>query len=107
MIYSILHILFAFIYIYLAINILYLFIIAVAGHFRKKTNYSADPQKKRIAVLITSYREDSVIINTMQQATTHNYPEALYKVFLATDHLQKETVFRLKNFIATVVELNH
>ncbi|MEO8584494.1 MAG: glycosyltransferase, partial [Flavitalea sp.] len=105
MIHFILHIFFTIIYAYLSITIFYIFIVSIAGFFNRRKSYAINPDKKRIAVLITSYKEDNIIINTIKQATTHNYPEAFYKVFLAADHLQPGTIFELRKFNATIVSL--
>jgi cellulose synthase/poly-beta-1,6-N-acetylglucosamine synthase-like glycosyltransferase len=106
MIYDILHILFLFLFIYLSINILYLFVFAIAGLLRKTKRYKTLPLKKKIAVLIPTYNEDVVIINTAKEACQHNYPKEYYDVFIAADHLQPKTVSTLKQLPATVWEVN-
>ena len=85
MMYNVLHILFLLLFIYLSVNIAYLLFVSVAGLFSKKNTSSISDQKKRIAVLITSYKEDEVIVNTVRSATEHNYPSDKFDVYLAAD----------------------
>lgn len=91
-----LHIFFLIIFIWTAVNILYLLIASLAGHFRKKIFYPSNKNKKRIAVLITSYKEDEVIVDTAREASMHNYPADYFDVYLAADQLQEQTMNALR-----------
>ncbi len=91
----VLHILFILLFVFSAVCILYLLIAAIAGHFRKKMTYLPSIHKKRIAVLITSYKEDEVIVQTALRASAHNYDPAYFDVFLAAQALQSETLLAL------------
>lgn len=106
MMYNVLHIFFFIVFIYLFIYIAYFLFIAIAGWFAQKKISASSPHKKRIAVLITSHKEDEVIVNTIQQAVTHNYPSHLFDVFLAADHLQQQTLEKIKQFRVNVSEVN-
>jgi cellulose synthase/poly-beta-1,6-N-acetylglucosamine synthase-like glycosyltransferase len=97
MIQTILHILFFILFIYFAINTLYFFIAAVAGKLYRPKKYSSNAVKKRIAVLIPSYKEDHIIINTVRKAAEHNYPKDKFSVYVAADQLQPETVAQLSS----------
>ena len=105
MIYDVLHIFFLILFIYLSVNIAYLFFISIAGLFYKKNNETSAAEKKRIAVLITSYKEDQVIINTVKSATEHNYPLNRFDVFLAADQLLLSTIQELKKLNVDVSEV--
>jgi cellulose synthase/poly-beta-1,6-N-acetylglucosamine synthase-like glycosyltransferase len=52
--------------------------------------------KKRIAVLIPSYKEDHIIVNTARKAAEHDYPADKFGVFVAADQLQPETIEQLR-----------
>lgn len=97
MIQTILHILFFILFIYFAINTLYFFIAAVAGKFYRPKRYQPNALKKRIAVLIPSYKEDHIIINTARKAAEHDYPADKFSVYVAADQLQPDTVAQLRN----------
>ena len=100
----IIKILFCLLFIYLAISIIYLLVIAIAGRFGKLPVYHLSVVKKRIAVIIPSYKEDAVIIDTARKAAAHNYPADKYQVIVVADKLQPETIARLRQLPVTVLE---
>ena len=103
---TVIQVLFLIFFVYLAVNILYLLIFAVAGKARNYTTYQPHSEKKRIAVLIPSYKEDDVIIHTALKAKQHNYPAHLFEVFIAADQLKPETVNALLNIPVNVQVMN-
>jgi cellulose synthase/poly-beta-1,6-N-acetylglucosamine synthase-like glycosyltransferase len=105
MILTIIHIFFLVLFIYLAINTLYFFVIAVGGKLYKPVIYLPNPAKKKIAVLIPSYKEDEVILNTARKAKTHNYPAGFFDVFVAADQLTQETIRSLREIPVNVLEV--
>jgi cellulose synthase/poly-beta-1,6-N-acetylglucosamine synthase-like glycosyltransferase len=105
MILTIVHIFFLVLFIYLAINTLYFFVIAVGGKLYKPVIYQPSPAKKKIAVLIPSYKEDEVILNTARKAKAHNYPAEFFDVFVAADQLTKETIRSLREIPVDVLEV--
>lgn len=106
MIYGILHILFLLLFVYLGINILYLLVFAIAGKFAHKASTGTFSSKKKIAVLIPSYNEDAVIINTAKLASQHDYPREYFDIFIAADHLSSETTRILKSLDVQVWEVH-
>jgi cellulose synthase/poly-beta-1,6-N-acetylglucosamine synthase-like glycosyltransferase len=102
---TILHIFFLVVCIYLSINILYLFVASLFGLRNKNKSFVGTTAKKKIAVLVTSYKEDEVIESTIASAVNHDYPHEHFDVFLAADHLQTETISRLKKYRAGIYEV--
>jgi cellulose synthase/poly-beta-1,6-N-acetylglucosamine synthase-like glycosyltransferase len=105
MIQTILHIIFLILFVYLVINTAYFFIITIAGLFYRKPKYGVNEKKKRIAVLIPSYKEDHIIVNTARKAAQHDYPKEYFDVFVAADQLQKETIEQLRAIPVNVLEV--
>ncbi len=105
MIQTILHIIFLILFVYLAINTLYFFIISIFGHLYRKPDYGINEKKKRIAVLIPSYKEDHIIVNTARKAAEHDYPKEYFDVFVAADQLKKETIEKLRAIPVNVLEV--
>lgn len=97
MILYVIHIFFYILFNYLCINVVYLLVVSVAGRISKTTAYEIIPEKIKIAVLITSYKEDDVIVNTALSALEHDYPQNYFDIFLAADHLKKKTLEDLKH----------
>src|SRR5690606_38678892 len=67
-------ILFLILFIYLLLLCLYLFFLAVAGHLRKSRYPAHHPEKKKIAVLMTSVGDSRVIYSSAAAACRHDYP---------------------------------
>lgn len=106
MILTAVHIVFILLFVYLSVNVLYLLIFSVAGVATKSIATNLVESKKTIAVLITSHREDAVIVNTVISAVEHDYPRGKYDIFLAADHLQPSTLEALRKYNVQVSEVN-
>ncbi|HEU4471288.1 MAG TPA: glycosyltransferase [Flavisolibacter sp.] len=94
------------IFVYLAASVGYLFFFALAGRLGKLRRYTRHEQKARIAVLIPSYKEDNVIIDTAKQALLQSYPSGQYSVTVIADSLQPATVAALRGLPVNVVEVS-
>lgn len=79
-------------FIYLAFAALYVFTFALAAKFRTQKAFPESKVKKRFAVLIPGYKEDSVIIDVAQKALEQNYPDDKYEVIIIADSFQNETL---------------
>ena len=85
--------------IYLVFNVLYLFVSAVAGRFKKPDDSPVtDSTLRRIAVLIPAYKEDGVILNSIEINLQQTYPQELYDLILIADSFQPETLDRLAQY---------
>jgi len=94
------------VFIYFAANTLYLFVIAVCGRLLKGEKFKIQNHKYRIAVLIPCIREDSIIVDTAQQAIAHDYPFSRFNVTVIADKLKSESVNELKLIPVEVLEVN-
>ena len=105
MLVTILNIVFIIIFAYLAINVIYLFVVAVAGRFYSPNKYSVNPVKKKIAILMPSYKEDHIVVNSARKAREHDYPQDRFDVFVAADQLKPETIQQLREIPVNVKEV--
>ncbi|AXY77524.1 glycosyltransferase [Paraflavitalea soli] len=96
MIQQLLHIIFFILFIYFAAYTVYFFVVAIIGKLSRPKQYQPNAAKKSIAVLIPSYKEDHIIINTARKAAAHDYPTDQFTVYIAADRLQPETVAELR-----------
>lgn len=103
---TVIHLLFWILFVYIAINVLYLFIITVAGKLGRPARYSSAPLKKKIAVLIPSYKEDEIVLHTARMARNHDYPADSFDVFFAADQLKPETIAALRAVPVNVLEVS-
>lgn len=102
----IIHILFFIVCVYLSLNVVYLLVLSLAGLPAQKKTFTSHHNKKRIAVLITTYMEDKVIAATVASATRHDYPTACFDVYVAAHRLQPQTLTKLRQYNAQIMEVD-
>lgn len=79
---------------------------AMAGYgYRRKLN-DIPCRYLNFAVLIPSYKEDSVILEVARQAILQHYPPENFQVFIIADSLKAETVKDLRQLPLTVIEVS-
>ncbi|RRB01231.1 glycosyltransferase [Larkinella rosea] len=91
---------------YLLFNVSYLLICAIAGHFGGKDDQPATKQPRqirRIAVLIPAYKEDTVILDSVQVNLQQNYPTSSYDLFVIADSFKPETLEKLAQLPIKVI----
>ncbi len=100
-------VIFALLFVYLAAGTIYLLVVALAGRFGRLPVFKESLQdKKRIALIIPSYKEDNIIVHTAQEAARHNYPANRFHVLVVADKLQPETVAALRQIPVQVLEVD-
>ncbi len=81
--------------IYYIYTVAYSIVFSVAAFFFKDPIYFYS-QKRKIAVFIPAYKEDSVIVSVAKAAVNHNYPADSFKVVVIADSLKPETIEALE-----------
>ncbi len=104
--YLICHIISWAVFIYFAANTLYLFVMALFGRLTRGRKYIIQNEKHRIAVLIPSFREDQIIVDTAFQIREHDYPGSRFTVTVIADKLKPETMQKLMQIPVNVLEVN-
>ena len=91
-----------------AIETIYLFVFAMAGRWGRLSAPVAarDGRSRRMAVLVPTYKEDMVIIDSAQQALLQDYPRDAYDVIIIADSLQEATLKKLATLPVQVVEVS-
>jgi cellulose synthase/poly-beta-1,6-N-acetylglucosamine synthase-like glycosyltransferase len=79
---------------------------ALFGRLARGRKYMIQSEKHRIAVLIPSFREDQVIVDTAIQTKKHDYPGSRFTVTVIADKLKPETMQKLKQIPVNVLEVN-
>lgn len=80
--------------------------IAVAGMFYRHPEIAPATGFARIVVLFTSYKDDEIILSTVQSALAHDYPRDMFHVFVVADSLRPATLDTLRSFGASVVTID-
>ncbi|MFD2934549.1 glycosyltransferase [Spirosoma flavum] len=91
---------------YLTLNVIYLFISAVAGRLGSADDVptsDAVDRLRRIAVLIPAYKEDAVIIGSVVANLKQNYPSDLYDLIVIADSFLPETLEKLSVYPIKVI----
>jgi len=101
---NILNILFWILGIYLLINCLYLAFFAIAGLFSLPKSQKHASKYKKIALLFPTYRENSVIIESVKSALKHQY-NGSFEVVVIADGLLPQTNTILREMGANVIEV--
>lgn len=89
----------------IGIQVFYSFIFALAAHLPRKIKRQQEKQY-RITILIPSYKEDVIILQTARQALELDYPKDLFRVVVGSDQMKDETVQKLRDLGAEVVVMN-
>lgn len=84
------------IFILLSLFTAYIFLFAIAAKLYTSNKYSETNIKSKIAVLIPAYREDKVILKTVEACLAQNYPIDKFEIFVGAHHLSDETISELK-----------
>ncbi|HEV2481013.1 MAG TPA: glycosyltransferase [Puia sp.] len=78
---------------------MYLLLLSLAGRLfsrKRMDKLPADPEKRRIAVLVPAYKEDGIILSTARNLLDQSYPAGSYGVYILADSFQPETVQALR-----------
>jgi cellulose synthase/poly-beta-1,6-N-acetylglucosamine synthase-like glycosyltransferase len=94
-------------FIYIAIGVVYFLFFAIAGKLSRSSGITEQSQFKKIAVVIPAYKEDQVILSTVQKALEHDYPAEKFEVFVMADQLNVSTLNALRELPLKVKEVVH
>ncbi len=84
---------------------LYSFLLSFAGLFFRTPNPPDSAIKRKIAVLIPSYKEDNVIVEVAEEALKQQYPSDRFDVVIIADSLQPATLEKLRQLPIKLVEV--
>lgn len=96
--------------VWVSLTTLYMLFYSILGRIyktKKTTGTNIDTNNvARIAVLIPAYKEDIVILKTVENTLKQNYPIGKFQVIVIGDHLQTKTIHKLKNLPIQLHEVN-
>ena len=101
-IWEIIHILEIILWFVIAGSVVYVVFFAIISLFYEKEDRIAihaaalSNRMTKFLILYPAYKEDSVIINAVEQFLLQDYPKDLYTVIVISDHMQPETNEKLK-----------
>jgi len=78
-------------FIYFALCVMYLFIFAFFSRFKRGDQYPPAEKFYRTLVLFPAYKEDRVIISSVHNFLTQDYPRNAYEIMVISDQMTEET----------------
>ena len=91
------------IFVLLALQVVYLFVFAVAGRLTSTTKYPGNNAPGRFAIYIPAYKEDAVIVDTALAALMLDYPTEKREIVVIADSLMPDTLNKLREMPIQVV----
>ncbi|GAB3984644.1 glycosyltransferase family 2 protein [Spirosoma terrae] len=106
---SVLYFIYLVFLIYLAVSVFYLAVFAIAGRLgRADDTYpsSQPPRFRKIGVLIPAYKEDAVIIDSVNANLKQQYPAHAFDLIVIADSFQPQTLAKLATMPVRVIEVS-
>ena len=92
--------------VYFSYVVFYTLIFSLAGFLRSNRSPQIESPDYKISILIPAYKEDAVIVHTVQEALQQDYPADRYEVSVIADGLQPETLVALRRLPVHVFEVS-
>ena len=89
-----------------AANVLYLLLFATLSLLKVPDRKSPGKSRRRMAILIPAYREDSVIMECARSAIAQRYPRDLFDVVVISDSMTDDTNRRLSQLPLRLIVVN-
>lgn len=91
---------------YLLFNTLYNWFFAVAGRILPRIKTPHNPTRNSFVIYVPCYKGDAVILHTVAENLKVDYPSHKFKMVVIADHLQEETIAKLREQPIQVVTVN-
>ncbi len=91
---------------YLFIWSAYLFVFAFAGLFYKTKTKMGEASKNTYAVIVPAYKEDAIIVKSVKENLSIDFPKDRYKLFVVAESLQESTLEELHKLPIKIVEIS-
>ena len=93
-------------FIYFAIAAIYTLIFAMVSGLSTKDKRRGSGRKRRMAVLIPGYKEDSVIVDVAEKALNQTYGSDNYDVVVIADSFKPETISGLEKLPIKLIQVS-
>lgn len=95
---------------YLFGNSIYILVFAIAAKYKKPKQIPMSANKPdrelKFAIIIPAYRNDHVILETLPLNLAINYPKDKFRIIVAADGLQPDTIAQLSTYDADILDLH-
>ena len=93
-------------YALVGLTVLYLLFFSIASLFSKHSNVNKAKRMNRFIILIPAYKQDSVILQSVNSVLGQTYPQRLFDVVVISDHEEEMTNMRLAQLPVTLLTPN-
>ncbi len=90
---------------YFTFSVFYILVFSFAGLFPYQVFEKKAKRKRKFAVLIPAYKEDTVIFDVAKNALKQNYQLNLFEIIVIADSFQKKTIEKLKKLPIRIIEV--
>jgi len=94
------------IFIVISITVAYIFVFSIASLFNKRQDVPRAKRQNRFIILIPSYKQDKIILNTVSSILGQSYPQRMFDVVVISDHQSEMTNMRLAQHPITLLTPN-
>jgi len=93
------------IFVMVALSVLYLIIYGIASKFYREKQFPDTKDIRKVLILFPAYREDSVILNSVNEFLKQDYPKGSYELVVISDHMQDSTNEAIRQLPVTLLEV--
>lgn len=93
-------------FVLMALTVFYLFVFSLYSVWNKYENTLSGKIKNRMAVLIPSYKEDSVIMESVNSMLSQDYPKELFDIVVISDKMSAQTNEMLSTLPIKLLEID-
>lgn len=95
-----------FLLLYFLYVVLYSVCFSLSAFFFQTPKFQKTSKNSRFCILVPSYKEDAVILDSVKQNLSQDYPRENFDIIVIADSLQPSTISELKGLPIKVLEVN-
>ena len=89
-------------FVIVTLTVAYMLFFSLVSLISKNHNVPKAKNQNRFIILIPSYKNDQVIIQTVASILSQNYPQRMFDVVVISDHQSEITNMRLAQYTITL-----
>lgn len=99
----ILYLIDGFLFVTLGIEVIYILILSIASLFNQHSEITKAKKQNRFIILIPAYKQDKVVMQTINSVLGQTYPQRLFDIVVISDHEEEMTNMRIAQAPVTLL----